>query len=43
MEGRDLKNRLSSLNRAGERVFGWYQRGKAVALDIARALHYLHR
>jgi hypothetical protein len=42
MEGRDLRSRLNSLNRAGERLFGWYQRGKMAALDVARALHYLH-
>lgn len=23
-------------------VFGWYRRGKQVALDVASGLHYLH-
>jgi hypothetical protein len=42
MEGRDLHTRLGTVNKAGERLFGWYQRGKTAALDVARALHYLH-
>ncbi len=43
MEGRDLHSRLDAINRAGERLFSWYGRGRTVAVDVARALHYLHR
>lgn len=42
MEGRDLHSRLDSINRAGGRTFAWQNRGRMVALDIARALHWLH-
>ncbi|PSC76263.1 dynamin-related 4C-like [Micractinium conductrix] len=42
MEGRDLQGRLQQPTKAGARLFGWWARGRTVALDIARALHYLH-
>ncbi len=42
MEGGDLHTRLLSQTRAGERLFAWGHRGRTVALDVARALHYLH-
>ena len=43
MEGRDLQGRLQQRTKAGARLFGWWARGHTSALDIARALHYLHR
>lgn len=43
MENRDLHARLLLENPAGERVFGWHLRGRTVLLDVACALHYLHR
>jgi len=43
MEGRDLQARLQQRTPAGKRVFGWWGRGRVVALDIARAIHYIHR
>lgn len=43
MDGKDLHSRLQSVNKAGKRVLGWYGRGKTVALDVCRGLHYLHR
>lgn len=30
------------MNKAGERVFAWRNRGKLVALDVARAIAFLH-
>ena len=33
---------FTSPSSAGERVFGWYRRGRHVAYDIARGLNYLH-
>lgn len=44
MEGRDLRSLLDVRNRSTkERLFGWYLRGKHVALDVAFGLAYLHR
>ena len=43
MEGHNLQQRLQQRTRGGERVFGWHHRGRMVALDIARALHWVHR
>ncbi|KAI7845918.1 hypothetical protein COHA_000464 [Chlorella ohadii] len=42
-EGRDLRAALD-VRAAGtdERLFGWHRRGKRVALQLARALNYLH-
>jgi serine/threonine protein kinase len=42
-EGRDLHSVLA-LTAAGSayRLFGWYRRGRRVALEVARALNYLH-
>ena len=34
--------RRRSMSCAGDRVFGWYRRGRHVAYDIARGLNYLH-
>ncbi|PRW57781.1 serine threonine- kinase [Chlorella sorokiniana] len=42
MEGGDLRSRNAEVDEWGLRRFGWYQRGKTVALDIATAMHYLH-
>lgn len=42
MEGGDLRTRNAETDAAGRRTFGWHQRGKTVALDVATALHYLH-
>ena len=41
MEGGDLRARLKS-NNQDSAVWGWYGRGKGVALDVARGLHFLH-
>lgn len=44
MEGGDLQSKIPAVNKAtGQRAFGWAGRGRRVALDIARGLHYLHR
>lgn len=43
MEGGDLMQRLQATNKAGQRLLGWYSRGRSILLDIARGLHYLHR
>lgn len=42
-EGRDLHSVLA-LTAAGSayRLFGWYRRGRRVALEVGRALNYLH-
>ncbi|KAI7842043.1 hypothetical protein COHA_004243 [Chlorella ohadii] len=42
--GRDLHSALAIKKQGGrgERLFGWYARGKQVALDVAKALNYLH-
>lgn len=44
--GRDLYRALEirgqTASGASERVFGWRRRGRRVALDVARALNYLH-
>jgi tRNA A-37 threonylcarbamoyl transferase component Bud32 len=42
--GRDLHSALAVKKQGGrgERLFGWYVRGKQVALDVAKALNYLH-
>lgn len=43
MEGRDLFTLLNLKAKGStDRMFGWHQRGKRVALHIALALHYLH-
>lgn len=43
MEGGDLRARNAERDPAtGARLFGWYQRGRRVALDVACALLYLH-
>ncbi|KAL4457658.1 hypothetical protein ABPG75_012523 [Micractinium tetrahymenae] len=42
MEGGDLRTRIRELDAEGRRVFGWHQRGRKVALDVACALNYLH-
>lgn len=43
MEGGDLYHRLLTVNKNTQhRLFGWYARGKRVALDVARGIHYLH-
>ncbi|PRW33664.1 serine threonine- kinase receptor R831 [Chlorella sorokiniana] len=42
-EGRDLHSALQLQSSGGSgRAFGWYRRGRRVALDVARALNYLH-
>lgn len=42
-EGRDLHSALQLQATGGSgRVFGWYRRGRRVALDVAKALNYLH-
>lgn len=41
--GRDLYNALDVPAAGGrERLFGWRRRGRKVALDVAKALNYLH-
>lgn len=43
MEGRDLFTLLNLKAKGStDRMFGWHQRGKRVALHIALALHHLH-
>lgn len=43
MEGGDIYHRLLTVNKNTQhRLFGWYARGKRVALDVARGIHYLH-
>ncbi|PSC67771.1 Serine threonine-kinase CTR1 [Micractinium conductrix] len=42
-EGRDLQAALQLLERgSGERLFGWWRRGRKVALEVAKAVNYLH-
>jgi serine/threonine protein kinase len=42
-EGRDLHSALQLRTaRTGERIFGWRRSGRRVALEVARALNYLH-
>ncbi|PSC73768.1 serine threonine-kinase [Micractinium conductrix] len=42
-EGRDLGSALDLQSGAeGSRVFGWYRQGRRVALEVAKALNYLH-
>lgn len=44
MEGGSLFKALNVVAKgSSSRVFGWYERGKDVACDVASALHYLHR
>lgn len=44
MDGGSLFDILNvRIKSTGERAFGWYNRGRVVALAIARALHHLHR
>lgn len=40
MEGGDLRSRLRS--QSDSAAWGWYERGKGAALDVARGLHFLH-
>lgn len=40
MEGGDLRSRLRSTSDSA--TWGWYERGKGAALDVARGLHFLH-
>lgn len=43
-EGRDLFSALDVLEQgSGERIFSWRRKGRRVALELARALNYLHR
>lgn len=43
MEGGSLYKLLGARSKTSkQRVFGWYQRGKHVALDVACGIHYLH-
>ncbi|GAB4820305.1 hypothetical protein N2152v2_007351 [Parachlorella kessleri] len=42
MELGDLWRALPLRNSAGDRIFAWQRRGRRVALDVARGLHYLH-
>ena len=42
-QGRDLHAALDLLALGTqERLFGWHRRGKRVALEVARALNFLH-
>lgn len=42
-EGRDLHAALDVLARGTQdRLFGWYRRGGRIALDVAKALNFLH-
>ena len=42
-EGRDLHSALQLPAAGGTgRAFGWYRRGRRIALDCAKALNYLH-
>lgn len=42
-EGRDLHSVLDlRASGTGERLFGWWQRGRRIACEVARALNYLH-
>lgn len=42
-EGRDLHSALQLQSAGGrDRVFGWYRRGRSVAVNVAAALNYLH-
>lgn len=38
----DLWRAATLRNPRGERIFGWYGRGRKVLLDVARGLHFLH-
>lgn len=43
MDGGSLHSALNLNSRlSGERVFSWYNRGRAVCLEVARGIHYLH-
>ncbi|GAB4820308.1 hypothetical protein N2152v2_007354 [Parachlorella kessleri] len=42
MELGDLWKLVPLRGASGQRVFGWHGRGRRVALDVARGLHYLH-
>lgn len=42
MEGGDLHSALMKDGRIGSNRFGWYNKGKVVALEVARGLHFLH-
>ena len=39
VQGGDLRAALTA-DRAGD--LGWYRRGKSIALDVLRGLHFLH-
>jgi len=42
--GRDLQSVLQLRSaRSGERVFGWWRSGRRIAVEVAKALAYLHR
>lgn len=42
MELGDLWRALPARDGSGERLFGWYKRGRNVMMDVARGLTYLH-
>lgn len=42
MELGDLWRALPARDGSGERLFGWYKRGRNVMTDVARGLKYLH-
>ncbi|KAL6772225.1 hypothetical protein ACKKBG_A29430 [Auxenochlorella protothecoides x Auxenochlorella symbiontica] len=42
MEFGDLWRAATLRSPRGDRIFGWWGRGRKVALDIARGLHFLH-
>ncbi|PRW59527.1 Serine threonine- kinase CTR1 [Chlorella sorokiniana] len=42
--GRDLQSVLQLRSaRSGERMFGWWRSGRRIAVEVAKALAYLHR
>ena len=43
MENGSLHQNLNLRDANGQRMFSWYERGKLLALEVATALHYLHR
>ena len=42
MELGDLWRALPTVDKSGQRIFGWYNRGRRVMEDVARGLRYLH-
>lgn len=43
-EGRDLHSALRVMAAGGrDRLFSWWEQGKTVALDVARAVNYIHQ